>query len=168
MIELEVVVEAGGWDELPGMAELARSAAEAALATIPDATEDPVAATLLLTDDPQIALLNQRWRGQDKPTNVLSFPSAAPAIPGEPRQLGDVVLAFGTLAREAEADGKSLADHAAHLVVHGVLHLLGEDHATDGEADAMERIERAALAALGIADPYGAAVPGDRRAAAPS
>lgn len=154
MIALDVVVEAEAWSALPAADDLAQRAADAALAAAPDAPAGPLAATLLLTDDASIRELNLRWRGQDKPTNVLSFPSGAPAHPGEARELGDVALAFETVAREADEEGKSLADHAAHLVVHGILHLLGHDHADDEEAEEMEVRERQALAALGVADPY--------------
>jgi probable rRNA maturation factor len=93
--------------------------------------------------------LNERWRGCAEPTNVLSFP----AVPGA-ATLGDIAIAYETTAREAEADGKRFADHLAHLAVHGFLHLLGYDHQSNDEADAMERRERVILARLGIADPY--------------
>ena len=79
--------------------------------------------------------LNRDWRGKDKPTNVLSFPAPPPPGAPGPRHLGDIVLAYETLAREAAAEGKALADHAAHLVVHGVLHLLGYDHEAEAEAE---------------------------------
>ena len=106
--------------------------------------------------------LNARWRGLDKPTNVLSFPAAAPERLGETPVLGDVVVAFETMAREADDEGKALADHFRHLVVHGFLHLLGFDHRSDAEAEAMEALERRILARLGVADPYGEAA-GARR-----
>ena len=154
MIALEVVMEAGRWEGAGLDVALAERAAAAALRAAPEAPHDDVAATLLLADDATVQALNREWRGQDKPTNVLSFPSSAPAIPGEPRHLGDVALAFETVVREAETEGKSVADHAAHLVVHGILHLIGRDHETDGEADAMESVEIAALSILGIPDPY--------------
>lgn len=154
MIELELDIEAGSWSEAPGLDELARRAAEATIKAVPEVVPGPVAATLLLTGDREVAELNRQWRGQDKPTNVLSFPASLPAIPGEPRQLGDIALAYETVAREAAAENKSLAHHTAHLVVHGMLHLLGRDHATDQEADAMESIEIAALASIGVANPY--------------
>ncbi len=108
--------------------------------------------TLLLTDDASVRELNQRFRGQDAATNVLSFP--APANPQDHR--GDIALAFGVCAREAAEQGKSLAHHLQHLTVHGVLHLLGYDHIGDDEAEAMEGLERAVLADLGISDPYAA------------
>lgn len=151
MIALEVEAEAGGWEQAGDVESLSRRAAEAALAALGTTGED-VAVNVLLTDDSAIRELNRRWRGQDKATNVLSFPS--PPLPGSPRQLGDIALAYETVAREAEQEGKTFADHASHLVVHGVLHLLGHDHADETEADAMEAVERRALASLGISDPY--------------
>jgi probable rRNA maturation factor len=156
MIELDVVVAAGRWPEDGSLERLAEAAADAAFAVTPEAPADAVSATLLLTDDAAIRELNRLWRGQDKATNVLSFPAEMSALLGEPRPLGDIALAHETLAREAEEEGKSLPAHFAHLVVHGLLHLIGRDHADSEEADAMERLEVAALARLGIADPYGA------------
>ena len=105
---------------------------------------------VLLTDDETVRDLNARFRDKDRPTNVLSFPAAASAAP----HLGDLVLAFGVCAAEAQAQGKTLADHLSHLTVHGVLHLLGRDHEADGEAEEMEAEERSILASLGVADPY--------------
>jgi probable rRNA maturation factor len=109
-------------------------------------------ATILLTDDAEMRGLNRAWRGKDTPTNVLSFPSEdQPDFPGP---LGDVVLAYETIGAEARNTGISFADHVSHLVIHGLLHLLGFDHVSDDEAERMEAIESAALAALGVADPY--------------
>lgn len=107
--------------------------------------------SLLLGDDAAVAALNSEFRGKSEPTNVLSFPPSAPAEPGF---LGDIALAAETIAREADEQGKSFEAHAAHLVVHGLLHLLGYDHANDADAEKMEARERAILAGLGIADPY--------------
>ena len=94
--------------------------------------------------------LNGRFRGKDRPTNVLSFPAPENAQP----HLGDIVLAHGVCAAEARAQGKPFADHLSHLVIHGILHLMGHDHEADDEAEAMEAKERTLLAALGIPDPY--------------
>lgn len=151
MIALDVVVESGGWDA-ERAERVARRAAEAAVAE--SGETGSFEASLLLADDAAIRALNLAWRGQDKPTNVLSFPSDIPARDGEAHHLGDVAIAFETLVREADADGKEFDAHLAHLVVHGVLHLLGHDHEDDDEGDAMENAERAALAAIGVADPY--------------
>jgi len=108
--------------------------------------------SLMLGDDATITALNRDFRGKDRPTNVLSFPPGE----GAPGFLGDIALAAETILAEAEFQGKSFDAHAAHLVVHGFLHLLGYDHEIESEAEAMEARERAILAELGIADPYGA------------
>lgn len=105
---------------------------------------------VLLTDDETVRDLNARFRGKDRPTNVLSFPAPETAQP----HLGDLVLASGVCLSEAAEQGKTIGDHLSHLVVHGVLHLLGHDHEDDAEAEAMEAKERAILAGLGVADPY--------------
>ena len=110
--------------------------------------------SVLLCDDAAICVLNARWRGMDKATNVLSFPAAP--MPGVHALLGDIALAFETVAREAESEGKTLADHTAHLAVHGFLHLVGHDHETDAQAQEMEAAERSILLGLGHADPYAA------------
>jgi probable rRNA maturation factor len=122
----------------------------------------PVEVSVKLTDDGEVQALNRSYRAKDKPTNVLSFPMADPALlaaiaDGDEIEilLGDIVLARETCLREAEERGIAVETHAAHLLVHGTLHLLGYDHETgDGDADAMEAVERRALASLGVADPY--------------
>jgi len=153
---IEVEIEADAWlAALPTAAAVCVRAAEAALgsALAPAAAPaNPGEVTVLLTDDEEVRDLNARFRGQDKPTNVLSFPSPEHFAP----HLGDVALAYETCAREAAEQGKPLAHHLSHLVAHGVLHLLGWDHQTDAEADEMEALERTVLAALGIPDPYAA------------
>jgi probable rRNA maturation factor len=149
---IEVEIEAPAWREaLPDAEALALRAGEA---TLMGAPEPPVAmgVVILLADDEAVRDLNARFRSQDKPTNVLSFP--APENPED--HLGDLALAYGVCAREAEAQGKSLGAHLQHLVAHGVLHLLGYDHRDDAEAELMERLERDVLAGLGVADPYAA------------
>lgn len=139
---------------LPNVERLCGEAARAAIAGAGRAL-GPAEVSLVLGDDALIQALNRQWRGQDKPTNVLSFPALPAALPsGAPHLLGDVVLAFETLAAEAAAQGKPLAHHLRHLVVHGVLHLLGFDHAAAGEAERMEALEVAVLAGLGVPDPY--------------
>ncbi|HEX2137237.1 MAG TPA: rRNA maturation RNase YbeY [Microvirga sp.] len=153
-VALEMSVEAGAWPEGGAMEDLARRAFTAALAAAADRPAGPVEISLLLTDDEGIRALNRQWRGKDGPTNVLSFPAPEqPGVPG-PRLLGDVALAYETVRREAEAEGKRFEDHVAHLLVHGALHLLGYDHELEGQAEIMEALEVKALAALGIADPY--------------
>ena len=166
---LEVALEADGeWDSSTGegrdWAALAEAAAAAAIAEsrFPElaASARPVELSIRLTDDGQVRTLNSQWRGKDQPTNVLSFPLADEAelrlatVDGPELMLGDIVLARGVCAAEAEAKAIPLADHAAHLLVHGTLHLLGYDHGDEGEAQDMEAREIRALARLGIPDPY--------------
>jgi probable rRNA maturation factor len=147
---IDVEIEDPAWTEaLPQAEALARGAALAALDN-EGAGHEGVA--ILLTDDAAVRALNARFRGQDRPTNVLSFP--APHNPE--RHLGDLAIAYGVCAREAAEQGKPLGHHLQHLTVHGVLHLLGYDHMGDDEAEAMEGLERALLAGLGVPDPYGA------------
>lgn len=163
MLDTVALVEApwpdGDWQ---GLAERAANAAvevspQAELGTMAAAIEIAVR----LTSDDEVHTLNRQYRQQDKPTNVLSFPMVQPDLieglantdDGEVL-LGDIVLAHGVCAREAAEKGVSLEDHAAHLIVHGVLHLLGHDHMDDAEAEHMEAIERAAMSALGLHDPY--------------
>ncbi len=152
---VSIATDDGGWDAIPDLAELARRAADAALAAAYSGPR-PVSLAILFTGDAAIARLNRQWRGKAKPTNVLSFPAPAglPVPRGEPTPLGDIVLAFGTVAREAGEQGKPLPHHATHLIVHGVLHLLGHDHQTGAGADNMEALECLILKQLGIADPY--------------
>jgi probable rRNA maturation factor len=142
---ISVVVEDPRWREDSSVLPLIRRAARLALRA-----EARPALTILLTDDAKLRALNASFRGYDKPTNVLSFPSASP---GE-LYLGDVVLGHGVVAREARAQGKTHAAHAAHLVIHGILHLTGHDHEKPKDAQMMEALETSLLATLGIADPY--------------
>lgn len=147
---IDVEVEDPAWTKALGDAGALADAAAAATLASEGAVGEGV--TVLLTDDETVRGLNLRFREQDKPTNVLSFP--APTNPE--RFLGDIALAFGVCAREALEQGKPLAHHLQHLVAHGVLHLLGYDHVSDAEALEMEGLERAVLAGLGIPDPYAA------------
>lgn len=141
---VDVVLLDAGWAKaLPGVERLVRKAARAALGARIRTL------TVALSDDRRVQALNRRDRKKDKPTNVLSYPS------GEKAFLGDIVLARQTVWREAREQKKTPADHLAHLVVHGTLHLLGHDHETsDGDADRMEALERRILKRLGVADPY--------------
>ena len=154
MIDVDVMRGPGDWARIPDIETLARRAVDAVFAAAGEEPDSPVELSLLLTDDVGVRELNRAWRGLDKPTNVLSFPGSGPSSPEGIRHLGDIALAFETVAREAAEEHKSLADHVAHLIVHGALHLLGRDHEADEEAEAMEALETAALARLGIADPY--------------
>jgi probable rRNA maturation factor len=144
---LEFVAEHEGWAQLTQLEARSEQVVEAALARLDNPREGQV--VVLLSDDATLQALNAKFRGKDKPTNVLSFP--APESEGYP---GDAALSFQTCAFEAERDGKSLEDHAVHLVLHGVLHLNGLDHMKEDEAEEMEALERAALETAGIADPY--------------
>lgn len=161
MLELEVVIEAPAWrTTLPGARSIGRRAALAAFDAGDPGIEEPMEASVVLADDATVRALNRRYRRWDEPTNVLSFANArdsetlVPQPPGEPRPLGDVVVALETVVAEAAAEGKSLADHLSHLVVHGMLHLLGYDHRTDAEAEEMERLEIQILAHLGVPNPH--------------
>ena len=137
--------------------------AHAALGTLEPALHNPrLTASVLFTSDEEVHALNREWRGKDKPTNVLSFPMLERedlldlAPEGPPEMLGDIALAAGTCAREAAEKGVPLETHATHLLIHGLLHLAGHDHVdSDAQAEAMEALEIAALAKLGIGDPYG-------------
>jgi probable rRNA maturation factor len=154
---VDLVIEDARW-EAGGFDAVAQRAATAVLVAVGRAPGRHELA-LLMCDDARIAVLNAEFRGKALPTNVLSWPAFAgePPEPGagdEPIFLGDVAMAYETCAREAEAAGVPLGDHAAHLLIHGVLHLLGHDHVGEEEAQAMEEIETKTLATLGIADPY--------------
>lgn len=156
-VDLTVAVEDDRWDGI--FADAEQAVAPFVLATLDagGAPDGPVELSVILADDGTVHRLNRDYRGQDKPTNVLSFALAeGEAVPdaGGPAMLGDIVLAYETVAREAAEAGKRPQDHACHLVVHGVLHLLGYDHGTDAEAETMERLETAILARFGLADPY--------------
>ena len=143
MIEVEIDDEA--WQD--AVADVGRVVERAASVALGDTEGDVV---VLLADDAHVQQINAQFRDKDRPTNVLSFPAPDSARP----HLGDLILAYGVCAAEAVEQGKSLSDHLSHLIIHGVLHLLGHDHQADDEAEAMEAEERRLLASLGIADPY--------------
>jgi probable rRNA maturation factor len=151
---IDVVIEAGDWASLEAPSQLAQTAILAAVEESRIVLAGNAEVSVVLCDDAFIRELNRKWRGQDKPTDVLSFPAGGD--PASAPLLGDIVIAFETAAREAFEAGKPLRNHIAHLLVHGFLHLIGHDHANAAEAEAMEALERASLARLGIADPYGA------------
>ena len=149
---LTVVIEHDGWKSIRGLKSLAEKAVDAATTVAQRKKE----ITLLFADDATLKTLNHDWRGKNKPTNVLSFP-ANPNLKlprGEPKPLGDIALGYETLVREADEAGKTLKAHTTHLIVHGVLHLLGFDHIDDADAAKMETKEIRILKKLGIADPY--------------
>jgi probable rRNA maturation factor len=167
MLDVAVNIAGGGWDVRGDWQALADTACATALAETPHGylaqIESNCEVAVRLTDDEEVRVLNSQYRGKNVPTNVLSFPmvqadlidSLANTDDGE-ILLGDIVLADGVVAREAAQKSISVADHTSHLIVHGMLHLLGYDHIDDHEADSMEAIERAALARIGISDPYAA------------
>jgi len=147
LLEIESVVEARGWEEaLAEPPEVLASRVVAAAAAGESATG---AVSILFADDAAVRALNKAWRGKDVATNVLSFPA-----PEGFDVLGDIALALETVIAEAQAQGKSAQAHAAHLIAHGFLHLVGYDHEDDADAEKMEARERLILAGLGIADPY--------------
>jgi probable rRNA maturation factor len=148
---IHVEIEDQAWTAALPRAEAVAARAAGAALTAGGAGGEATELAVLLADDAALAKLNDRFRDRQGPTNVLSFPAPESAQP----HLGDLALAYGVCAAEAQAQGKPLADHLAHLVAHGVLHLLGWDHRTDDEAEAMERLEREILAGLDIPDPYG-------------
>ena len=152
---LEIEVDETAWKEVPDPETLLRSAVQATEAALGRDLSATVLTISLATDD-EVARLNKQWRNKTGPTNVLSFPAAPdmPLPPGEPRQLGDIILAAGVVKCEAEQQGKSLEDHLVHLAVHGILHLMDYDHISEAEATRMENLEVDILNVLGIADPY--------------
>jgi probable rRNA maturation factor len=155
--ETEVLIVAECWAaEADAEAIVHRAIATAASMVDTDTGDAELA--VMLTDDSGIRTLNNNWRGQDKPTNVLSFPALQPtAVPSPddaPRMLGDIAIAYQTTRREADDEQKPFDHHLSHLAVHGFLHLVGYDHGNDADAEAMENLERAILAQLGIPDPY--------------
>lgn len=153
VIEVETDCHAGDWSWLTALPSIVDRTSAAVAAGV--AADTNLTADLALSDDAAVCVLNRDWRGQDKPTNVLSFPSPAiPVADGGPRFLGDIVIAEETLLAEAAAAGIPPIHHFQHLLVHGLLHLLGYDHEVDAEAEIMERLETEILAALGVSDPY--------------
>lgn len=176
-LALTIIANAGDWSAFTDREAAIRAAAEALAAHPRCESAQGAEACVVLTDDALVQSLNRSYRGKDAPTNVLSFPFQEP--PGadwrdvvdeasddggfttepEPHELGDVVLAVETLAREASEQGIAPVHHLQHLVVHGLLHLMGFDHETDAHAEVMEGLEVEILASLGIADPYAAPMP---------
>jgi probable rRNA maturation factor len=151
-LEVEVVRHGDAWAPAQVTDVMLEQAARAALLAAPLLPHDTYQVAIVLTGDEEMRALNRTWRGKDAATNVLSFPADDGV--NEPRFLGDVVLAYETTLKEAREQNIALQDHVSHLVVHGVLHLLGFDHAEDEAAERMESLERTALASLGVADPY--------------
>ncbi|RJX71339.1 rRNA maturation RNase YbeY [Tsuneonella suprasediminis] len=160
---MDAIVEVEDWRDADWEGLVAR-VAQAAARVEPALANPRLQVSVLFTSDAEVHTLNREWRERDRPTNVLSFPMLKREDlvhldpDGPPELLGDIALAHETCAREAAEKGVSLADHAAHLVVHGLLHLAGHDHVdSDAQAEAMEALETKALAFIGIGNPYGEA-----------
>jgi probable rRNA maturation factor len=152
----EILVAADCWHNEPDAEAVIRHAIAAAAASV-DADIGGAELAIMLTNDTGIRTLNRDWRGIDKPTNVLSFPARPPTASktgNAPRMLGDIAIAYETLHREADRQGKPFNHHLSHLAIHGFLHLIGYDHEDNGDAEVMEAREAEILARLGIPDPY--------------
>jgi probable rRNA maturation factor len=147
---IDIVVESDLWSAHPDVEATVRRAIDAAAAAAGSGGDVAV----MLTDDAVMRQMNAQWRGIDKPTNVLSFPATESFAVAGDLHLGDIAIAYETVAAESAAENKAFADHLAHLAVHGYLHLAGFDHETDAEAVRMEHLETRILSGLGIADPY--------------
>lgn len=147
-LEIDVRCTATGWSEIPDLDSVSAAAAKAVEKTVGQTLEGSL--SVLFTDDVEMQALNRAWRGKDKPTDVLSFPS------DDDMQdvFGDIAVGYGTCACDARSAGRPLKAHITHMLVHGMLHLLGYDHENDGEAAEMEGLEVKALASLGLPDPY--------------
>jgi len=148
----EVAIEADDWASLETPSQLAEEVILAAIGETGVALAANAEISVLFCDDGFIRDLNRKWRGIDRPANVLSFPAGGDV--SSALIVGDIVIAFETASREASAAGRPLRDHVAHLLVHGFLHLIGHDHIGAAEAATMEALERAVLGRLGIADPF--------------
>ena len=148
MIKISVIVAQGSWQSHLGAPRVWSKA----VAQVFEAAglKDRGSCTLMLTNDEAVEKLNLTFRKQNKPTNILSFPGGGEDL----AYLGDMAMAFETCQREAALEGKSFKDHATHLLIHGLLHLLGYDHEQEGEAEEMEALEVKLLATMGIGDPY--------------
>jgi probable rRNA maturation factor len=149
-LSVDVLVQSPKWEKHRGVAAAVRKAINAAADEISSPAGE---VAVVLTNDAAIRKLNKQWRKLDKPTNVLSFPATSSAVKKN-AALGDIVIAYETLARESRDEDKKFAHHLSHLAVHGFLHLMGYDHQNDSDADAMEGLERAILARLRMPDPY--------------
>jgi probable rRNA maturation factor len=149
-MNLDISIDDKNWKSVASLRKLTKTAIKATI------SDDDVSVSVLFTGDAEILEVNKQWRGKAYATNVLSFPVSptTPVPDGEPRPLGDIILAYGVIAKEAAEQKKTIANHVAHLIVHGTLHLLGYDHEDDGEASIMEAREIQILTGLGIENPY--------------
>jgi probable rRNA maturation factor len=152
---IDITIEFAAWSKVPGLENLIKTSARAAVSGREEEFKNRAELSILLTSDEAIRQLNSNFRGQDKPTNVLSFGGETETVSTVPSfLLGDVVLSYQTIAKEAQQQGKSFDDHVSHLIVHGVLHLLGYDHDNDELAHKMERVEIKILKGIGVENPY--------------
>jgi probable rRNA maturation factor len=150
--QIDVIVRSTRWRKRPTAKTIVKKAVLAAAQAV---STRPTELAIVLSDDSAIQALNRDWRGKNAPTNVLSFPAAAAGKSRSvPPYIGDIVIAYQTVAREAVAEGKPFNHHLAHLAVHGFLHLLGYDHENHRDAQKMERLERKILKRLAVPDPY--------------
>ncbi len=151
---LDIRIDDDAWLAIEGVRERAEQAAAVAFAVAGETLVEDSEVGLILSNDAEIRVLNREHRGRDAATNVLSFPLCDPDAAVKGPLLGDIVVALETVQIEAKAEKKPLSEHFSHLIVHGILHLLGYDHQIDGEAEAMEDLERTAMKRLGYDDPY--------------
>jgi probable rRNA maturation factor len=153
-VTVDIAMDSSLWEAVRDVEALVERAVEAALLVGGFLHREDAELSVVLTDDLGIQALNKAWRLKDQPTNVLSFPAVPPDRMAESPALGDLILAYETIDREAAELGIGIEAHLSHLVVHGTLHLFGYDHMSDADAERMETLEVAVLATLGIADPY--------------
>ncbi len=152
--EIELRIDDERWNRINNLEETVRRSFNEGLKCTDNSPAD-IGATIVLSDNLTVKQLNQQWREKDKPTNILSFPAPVGEKTDQDRRyLGDMILAYGIVKSEAEEQGKALETHLCHLVIHGALHLLGFDHVKDDEALEMEDLERTAMTALELPDPY--------------
>ena len=148
---IDIQIQSSLWDAQPLAAQTVRDAIAAAAATLSTADNE---VSILLTDDKAIRLLNREWRGIDKPTNVLSFPAATTKASVRMPLFGDIVIAYETLKRECDDEGRNFLHHLAHLTVHGFLHLIGYDHQVEAQAEKMEGLESKIITRMQMPDPH--------------
>ena len=157
---LDLDIDDKRWRQIPKLREELERVTKITLASLPKNITFPTSFTLLLTNDARLRRLNRDFRGQDKPTNVLSFPQFEASELTKngkgkgPIALGDIALAYQYVVGEAQKDNKILINHVSHLLIHGLLHLFGYDHMSEAEALSMERLEKRVMAKLGLPDPY--------------
>lgn len=158
-VEIDIICGAESWRSVDGLDALTRESVDASLAESGAKLVEGCEVSVSFCDDAEIRELNAEWRGKDKPTNVLSFPTPGP-LSARPL-LGDIVISYETVAREAAEQEKTLREHTAHMVIHGFLHLIGYDHETAAEAEVMEGLERRIASRLGLRDPYAGEAAGE-------